>query len=88
MRDVRVIEDGIWDGMFARIPDRDHDTYVATTPEDKEKVVREAWERREREYTGPSLIEAQRQIFKWDAPGFGNAPASGGGGYSIISYIS
>lgn len=76
VRYVRVIEDGIWDGMFDRIPDRDHDSYVSTAPEDKERVVREAWEKRRNEYQGPSLEEAQRQIFKWDQiPGFGNVPA-------------
>lgn len=76
VRYVRVIEDGIWEGMFDRIPDRDHDSYVATAPEDKERVVREAWEKRRNEYQGPSLEEAQRQIFKWDQiPGFGNVPA-------------
>lgn len=65
VRYVRVIEDGIWDGEFARIPERDWNTTQATAPEDKEKVVKEAWEKRAREYTGPSLAEAQKQIFKY-----------------------
>ncbi|KAG6356357.1 hypothetical protein INS49_015745 [Diaporthe citri] len=65
VRYVRVIEDGIWDGQFARIPERDYDTYKATVDEDRERVVREAWEKRAREYAGPSLAEAQKEIFKY-----------------------
>lgn len=68
VRYVRVIEDGIWDGQFARIPERDGDTYreaAAAGDEDREKVVREAWAKRAREYAGPSLEEAQKQIFKY-----------------------
>lgn len=66
VRYVRVIEDGIWDGeMFTRIPERDWGTYRATSNEDREKVVKEAWEKRAREYMGPSLAEAQKQIFKY-----------------------
>lgn len=67
VRYVRVIEDGLWDGSveFSRVAERDWDTTQATAPEDKEKVVKEVWEKRAREYTGPSLAEAQRQIFKY-----------------------
>ncbi|KKY38976.1 hypothetical protein UCDDA912_g01008 [Diaporthe ampelina] len=75
VRYIRVIEDGIW-LEFDCIPDRDYDTATAG---DKEKVVREAWEKRERERAGPTLEEAQRQIFKWDRLdrlGFGKMPAT------------
>ncbi|KAI7777745.1 hypothetical protein LA080_003092 [Diaporthe eres] len=65
VRYVRVIEDGIWDGQFDRIPERGWDIVQATTHEDKEKAVKEAWEKRAREYAGPSLAEAQKEIFKY-----------------------
>lgn len=62
VRYIRNMEDGIWDGAYDFIPVRDYDI---TTTEEKERVVREAWEKRASEYQGPSLIEAQRQIFKY-----------------------
>lgn len=65
VRYIRVIEDGIWDGAFDHIPARDYDI---TAKEDKERVVREAWDKRAGEYRGPSMQEAQRQIFKYAPP--------------------
>lgn len=65
VRYVRVIEDAIWDGQFERIPERGWAITQATSHEDKDKVVREAWEKRASEYAGPSLAEAQKEIFKY-----------------------
>lgn len=53
VRYVRAIEDGIWDGQFDRIPERGWNMTQARTHQDKEKVVKEAWEKRAREDAGP-----------------------------------
>lgn len=63
VRYIRVIEDGIWNEEFSTIPVRNHDILPAET---KERVVAEAWEKRRREWPGPSPQEVERQIYKYD----------------------
>ncbi|KAK2603178.1 hypothetical protein N8I77_009656 [Diaporthe amygdali] len=75
VRYVRHVEDHIWLGEYDRIPDADYADQV--TMAEKERILREAKEKEERERPAPTLQEAQRDIFKYGTPGNGSTTRPG-----------